>query len=353
MGKIRQKIKVIDLFCGIGGLTHGLQLEGFNVVAGIDNDLTCKFGYEANNNARFIANDIANVSSSEVATLFGDADIRVLVGCAPCQPYSGLNRKGPTESKMAPLKKFGEYITKLKPEIVSMENVRGLAKENKYPVFREFLQTLEKNGYSYKYVIVDTSEYGVPQKRHRLVLLASRFGPISLILPTHKDKRVTVRETIADLPPVSDGETNISDPLHRAVKMNSLNKQRIMSTPANGGDAAAWDPKLLPDCYRKESGKSYMHTVYGRMRWDEPAPTMTTNCVGFGNGRFGHPEQHRAITLREAARFQTFPDTYKFVEADERAPITHVAKFIGNAVPVQLGRVIAQSIRGHLDAVAR
>src|SRR6185437_5299854 len=97
-------IKVIDLFCGIGGLTHGLQLEGFDVVAGIDNDATCKFGYEANNDARFITNDIANVSSVEVASLFKGADIRVLVGCAPCQPYSGLNRKGPTESKMAPLK---------------------------------------------------------------------------------------------------------------------------------------------------------------------------------------------------------------------------------------------------------
>lgn len=354
MSKHKRKptIKVIDLFCGIGGLTHGLQLEGFDVVAGIDNDLTCKFGYEANNKARFIENDIANVSSAEIADLFGGADIRVLVGCAPCQPYSGLNRKGPTASKMAPLKKFAEYVAELKPEIVSMENVRGLAQENKYPVFKDFLRTLEENGYEYKYVVVDTSDYGVPQKRHRLVLLASRFGPISLILPTHADKKVTVRDAIADLPPISDGEALDKDPLHRAVKMNELNKKRIQATPADGGDASAWDPSLLPECYRRESGKSYMHTVYGRMRWDEPAPTMTTNCVGFGNGRFGHPEQHRAITLREAARFQTFPDTYKFVEASNRAPITHVAKFIGNAVPVELGRAIARSIRQHLEAVA-
>jgi DNA (cytosine-5)-methyltransferase 1 len=344
-------IKVIDLFCGIGGLTHGLQLEGFNVVAGIDNDVTCKFGYEANNKAKFVADDIANVSSSEVADLFGKADIRVLVGCAPCQPYSGLNRKGPTESKMAPLKKFAEYVTDLRPEIVSMENVRGLAKENKYPVFQDFLRTLEDNGYHYKYVIVDTSDYGVPQKRHRLVLLASRLGPISLILPTHKDKKVTVRDAIGDLPPVSDGEVIESDPLHRAVKMNTLNKRRIMATPANGGDAADWDPELLPECYRRESGKSYMHTVYGRMRWDEPSPTMTTNCVGFGNGRFGHPEQHRAITLREAARFQTFPDSYKFMELGEKTPVTHIAKFIGNAVPVDLGRAIAKSIKQHLTVV--
>lgn len=351
MKERKKNIKVVDLFCGIGGLTHGLKLEGFNVVAGIDNDVTCKFGYEANNDARFVANDIANVSSSEIAAMFGNADIKVLVGCAPCQPYSGLNRKGPTEEKMSPLKKFGEYVKELKPEIVSMENVRGLAKENKYPVFQDFLKTLKENGYDYEYVIVDTSDYGIPQKRHRLVLLASRLGPISLIAPTHKDNKRTVRDTIADLPAVEDGEILDTDPLHRAVKMNDLNRRRIRATPANGGDASAWDRSLLPACYLKESGKSYMHTVYGRMRWDEPAPTMTTNCTGFGNGRFGHPEQHRAITLREAARIQTFPDNYRFTEATVNVPTSHVAKFIGNAVPVDLGRVIGKSIEQHLTAV--
>ena len=351
MSTKKPNIKVVDLFCGIGGLTHGLKLEGFNVVAGIDNDVTCKFGYEANNDARFITNDIADVTSEEIASLFTGADIKVLVGCAPCQPYSGLNRKGPSESKMAPLKKFGEYVSKIKPEIVSMENVRGLAKEDKYPVFKEFLETLEKNGYEYKYVIVDTSEYGIPQKRNRLVLLASRLGPISLIQPTHKENKVTVRDAIADLPRISDGEVSIHDHLHRTVKMNELNRKRIRATPANGGDASAWDQALLPECYKKESGKSYMHTVYGRMRWDEPSPTMTTNCVGLGNGRFGHPEQHRAISLREAARFQTFPDNYIFTESADKALITHVARFIGNAVPVNLGRVIGQSINAHLASI--
>ncbi len=350
MNKSHPVTKVVDLFCGIGGLTHGLQLEGFNVVAGIDNDPTCRYGYETNNNARFIDNDIANISSEEVAELFKGANIRILVGCAPCQPYSGLNRKGPSEAKMAPLKKFGEYVAHLKPEIVSMENVRGLAKADKYPVFQEFLTVLKENGYEYKYTVVDTSDYGVPQKRHRLVLLASRMGPISLISPTHSNKKVTVRDVIGDFPPIEDGEIHTDDTLHRAVKMNDLNKRRIMATPADGGDAEAWDPSLLPECYKRDSGRSYMHTVYGRMRWDEPAPTMTTNCVGFGNGRFGHPVQHRAISLREAAAFQTFPPYYQFTPGNI-ASMTHVAKFIGNAVPVQLGRVIAQSIRQHLEAV--
>lgn len=343
-------IKVVDLFCGIGGLTHGLQMAGFNVVAGIDNDPTCKFGYEANNHASFISKDIAEVSTQDISSLFDGADLKILVGCAPCQPYSGLNRLGPTETKMAPLKKFGEYIAELKPDIVSMENVRGLAKDDKYPVFKEFLKVLEENDYKYSYSVIDTSDYGIPQKRNRLVLLASRLGPISLLPGTHLESKVTVRDAIADLNPINDGEADRKDPLHRAVRMNALNKRRIIATPANGGDASAWDRSLLPECYKRPSGKSYMHTVYGRMRWDEPSPTMTTNCTGFGNGRFGHPEQHRAISLREAARFQTFPDSYRFMEGEISS--SHVAKFIGNAVPVKLGQVIGESINSHLKLVA-
>lgn len=351
MSHHKPSIKVIDLFCGIGGLTHGLQLEGFDVVAGIDNDATCKFGYEVNNRARFITNDIEEVSVSEIRELFGGADIRILVGCAPCQPYSGLNRKGPSEQKMAPLRKFGEYVEALKPDIVSMENVRGLARPGKYPVFAEFLTVLERNGYHVSYQVVDASDYGVPQKRHRLVLLASIHGNIRLIAPTHAGKKVTVRDAIGGLEPIEDGEASPSDPFHRAVKMNKLNKRRIRATPHNGGDSTAWDESILPDCYKRPSGLSYRATVYGRMRWDDPAPTMTTKCTGFGNGRFGHPEQDRAITLREAAAFQTFPADYQFSDLSREVPVSVVAKFIGNAVPVRLGRVIGQSINSHLESL--
>lgn len=342
-------IKVIDLFCGIGGLTYGLIKEGLDVVAGIDNDSSCKFGYEYNNKTKFIDKDILQVSAQEIKQLFGeDRAIRVLAGCAPCQPFSKLNLKKITHKQLQPLEKFAHLIDEVQPDIVSMENVSELARANKYPIFQTFINTLRKNGYKYKYEIVDVSEYGVPQRRKRLVLLASRFGDIQLIKKTHRDKKVTVRDVISYLEPLKDGEISRSDPLHRARKLSDMNLKRIKSTPHDGGNSDSWDESLILACHKKETGRTYRGTVYGRMRWDEPAPTMTTQCVGLGNGRFGHPEQDRAISLREAALFQTFPNDYKFSDPACPIVIAHVAKFIGNAVPVQLGVIIAKSIKNHL-----
>jgi len=349
-----KKLKVIDLFCGIGGLSHGLIKEGLDVVAGIDNDDSCKFGYEYNNRAKFIHNDILQVTASDIDRLFGKKEktIRVLAGCAPCQPFSKLNLKRITRKELEPLEKFAELIDETKPDIVSMENVSGLADMKKYPIFKTFVDTLEKNGYKYKYEIVDVSEYGVPQKRKRLVLLASRFGEIELVKRTHKNKKITVRDVIRHLEPLKDGEMSKNDPLHRARKLSPTNLKRIKATPHDGGNSDSWSENLVLDCHKKESGKTYSSTVYGRMRWNQPAPTMTTQCVGLGNGRFGHPEQDRAISLREAAIFQTFPPHYKFVAPDEQIITAHVAKFIGNAVPVKLGAVIGRSIKKHLEQYA-
>ncbi|MFN3188209.1 MAG: DNA cytosine methyltransferase [Candidatus Paceibacteria bacterium] len=348
-----KKIKVIDLFCGIGGLTHGLLKEGLDVVAGIDNDKACKFGYEYNNRSIFVGKDIADVSAKDINNLFGPKkdSIRVLAGCAPCQPFSKLNLNEITKKQLQPLEKFAQLIAETKPDIVSMENVADLAKEGKYPIFQSFLDTLKDNKYEYKYEVVDVSEYGVPQSRKRLVLLASRFGKIELITRTHADKKVTVRDVIRDLEPITDGEVSKNDPLHRARKLSPLNVKRIKATPHNGGSSNSWSDDLVLDCHKKESGKTYRSTVYGRMRWDEPSPTMTTQCTGLGNGRYGHPEQDRAITLREAALFQTFPKNYQFVEPGTPIVTSHVARFIGNAVPVRLGSVIGKSIKEHVSKI--
>lgn len=348
-----KKIKVIDLFCGIGGLTHGLIKEGLDVVAGIDNDPNCKFGYEYNNKTLFIDNDILKVTSDQIDKLFGNKkdSIRVLAGCAPCQPFSKLNLNAITEKQLEPLGKFAELIAETQPDIVSMENVSNLAVQNKYPAFTSFLKVLENNGYHYKYEVVDVSEFGVPQKRKRLVLLASKFGEIQLIKRTHKDRRVTVRDVIKHLEPIKDGETSKKDPLHRARKLSPLNLKRIKATPHSGGSSNSWSEDLVLDCHKKASGKTYRHTVYGRMKWDEPSPTMTTQCVGLGNGRYGHPTQNRAISLREAAIFQTFPKNYKFIPSHEPIIINKVAKFIGNAVPVRLGSIIGKSIKQHLEKI--
>jgi DNA (cytosine-5)-methyltransferase 1 len=344
------KIKVIDLFCGIGGLTHGLIKEGLDVVAGIDNDSSCKFGYEYNNKSQFIDSDILKVTPDQINKLFGTkkGTIRVLAGCAPCQPFSRLNLKKVTEKQLEPLGKFAQLIAATQPDIVSMENVSGLADTKKYPVFAKFIKTLEDNGYKYKYEVVDVSEFGVPQKRKRLVLLASKLGEIELIKRTHKDNRVTVRDVIRHLEPIKEGQTSKRDPLHRARKLDPINLARIKATPHDGGNSESWSKDLILECHKKASGKTYRSTVYGRMRWDEPAPTMTTQCVGLGNGRFGHPTQNRAISLREAAIFQTFPENYKFTESENPMVVAKVAKFIGNAVPVRLGSVIGKSIKTHL-----
>ncbi len=346
----KKKIKVIDLFCGIGGLTHGLIKEGLDVVAGIDNDDTCKFGFEYNNKSEFIHKDIQKVTSEEIKQLFGDIEntVTVLVGCAPCQPFSKLNLKRASEDELEPIEKFANLIAEYKPDIVSMENVPGLSNIKKHPVFQTFLDSLTENGYKYSFEIVDVSEYGVPQRRKRLVLLASLHGEIKLIPRSHKDQPVTVRDTISDLEPIEHGEISPNDPLHRSRKLSPKNLERIQATPHDGGSISSWDDHLLLECHKKESGKTFMRSVYGRMRWDEPGPTMTTQCVGLGNGRFGHPEQDRAISLREAALLQTFPIDYEFTDPDEPFYTKHVAKFIGNAVPVRLGAVIGESIKEHI-----
>jgi len=345
-----KKIKVVDLFCGIGGLTHGLIKEGLDVIAGIDNDNSCKFGYEYNNKTKFIHKDILQVSAKDIDELFGEKSktIRVLAGCAPCQPFSKLNIKKITKKQLEPLEKFAQLIDEIVPDIVSMENVSGLADMKKYPIFKTFIDTLIKNSYKCKYEIVDVSEYGVPQKRKRLVLLASKFGEIELIKRTHKNKIVTVRDVINTLEPIKDGEVSACDPLHRARKLSPMNLRRVKSTPHNGGNSNSWSENLILKCHKRASGKTYSCSVYGRMRWDEPAPTMTTQCVGLGNGRFGHPEQDRAISLREAAIFQTFPESYQFIAPNDPFVTSNVAKFIGNAVPVKLGSVIGKSIKTHI-----
>jgi len=346
------QVKVVDLFCGIGGLSHGLLLEGFHVAGGVDNDETCKYAFEQNNNAKFFRRDIAKFTAREISKLFDGAAVRVLVGCAPCQPFSSLNRrrlsKRNAKKHWYPLYRFQRIIRRLKPEIVSMENVPELANGDKYPVFNDFLGTLQALDYHVTYKVVDASRYGVPQRRRRLVLLASRLGPISLVRETHDEKSAaTVKQSIKSLPRLKHGGVSLSDPLHRASRLSDTNQRRIAATPRNGGSATSWKKSLMPKCYRKKSGKSYMVTVYGRMRWNDPAPTITTQCTTLGTGRFGHPSQNRAISLREAALLQSFPRDYKFAE-DGQISMRHLAKHIGNAVPVLLGCAIGRSIKKNI-----
>jgi DNA (cytosine-5)-methyltransferase 1 len=226
-----------------------------------------------------------------------------------------------------------------------MENVPQLEKHH---VFEDFVEALRDEDYKVSWSLVDCTHYGIPQTRMRLVLFASKLGDIGIIDRTHSPGQVrTVRQTIGKLSRIKAGQVCPQDPLHVARTLSELNKKRIASTPL-GGSWKHWDEELILNCHKAETGKTY-GSIYGRMRWDEPAPTMTTHCCGLGNGRFGHPSQNRAISLREAALFQTFPKYYDFIDPNARFSNKTLCRQIGNAVPVRLGKVIARSIKRHLE----
>lgn len=338
---MRNKISAVDLFCGIGGLTHGLENSGINVVAGIDIDGTCKYAYESNNNSKFICADIENISGEFLSDLYPKNTVRVLAGCAPCQPYSALRRNKsvhPVEEKQ--LESFMRLIKEAIPDVVTMENVVNLRSRD---IYLKFLATLKELNYFIWENSINAVDFGVPQNRRRLVLLASRLGPIRMTENTNCNNRhASVRDAIGCLPPLSAGESSLKDPMHRARGLSELNLRRIRASKSSG-TWADWDEELKLKCHLKDSGKTFKD-VYGRMSWDKPSPTITTNFYNLGSGRFGHPNQDRAITPREAAILQTFPASYKFIEDGQPVIFETVGRWIGNAVPVKLSENIGFSI---------
>lgn len=339
------KIDAIDLFCGAGGLAHGLQKANINVQLGIDIEPACQYPFEANNNAKFLLKSVKDITKEEIEEHYINEGYKLLAGCAPCQTFSTYNSKAcSTDNRWWLLLEFSRLVNESLPDVVTMENVPGLAKQE---VFSTFLKQLKNNGYEVFYEVINSADYGLPQNRKRLVLLASRLGSISLLSPKDLSVKLkTVRDAISNLPPLRDGEVFEKDPLHQSATLTNINKLRIKASK-QGGTWQDWSKELVAECHKRDTGKSYK-SVYARMSWDKPAPTMTTQFYGFGNGRFGHPEQDRAISLREGAIFQGFPKRYKFVPKGQPIIKTQVARMIGNAVPVKLGEVIGKSIIEHI-----
>lgn len=338
----------IDLFCGVGGLTHGFVLEGLPVIAGLDMDPACRFPYEANNRAKFVERDVSKITGSELNQLFGSLDMKILAGCAPCQPFSTYSQRYETDGrdgKWGLLYHFARLAKGTRPDVITMENVPTVVK---HKVFHDFVASLKRLGYKVWFDVVDSSQYGVPQTRRRMVLLASKHGEIEMIGPTVVKPR-TVRQAIGRLRALNAGESSPRDKLHVSATLTSKNLKRVQASKP-GGTWRDWPSNLVNTCHRAESGKTFPG-VYGRMEWDKPAPTITTQCYGFGNGRFGHPEQDRAISLREAAIIQSFPRDYAFVPHDGDVSFKVLGRLIGNAVPVDLGRAIARSINSHLAKI--
>ena len=336
----------VDIFCGAGGLSYGMKRAGIAIGAGIDIDPACRYPFKTNVKADFHERDVSDISPESLAREFPSDCIRVLAGCAPCQPFSAYSMKKKQNAQWQLLSDFGRIVRALLPEIVTMENVPLLEKTT---VFREFRTTLEKARYRVVHKIVRCTEYGVPQARRRLVLLASRLGEIEMIPPTRSPNEfATVRDAIQHLVEIEAGSVCESDPLHKASSLSPKNLDRIRNSKP-GGTWRDWTDGLPAACHMKATGKTYP-SVYGRMQWDQPAPTLTTQFHGFGNGRFGHPVQDRAISLREGALLQTFPEDYSFVPDENPIRFSSVARLIGNAVPVKLGKAIGKSIVAHLES---
>ena len=350
--KKKRQVYAVDLFCGAGGLTHGLLKAGVNVLLGVDIDPACEYPYTANNNAEFLLRDVETLAPSDINKFYKKKNgIRLLAGCAPCQTFSLYNQKAKeSDKRWWLLRQFSRLVDTIQPELVTMENVPRLIEQN---VFSEFVSGLESNDYSVSYQIVDCSKYGVPQHRNRLVLLASKLGKsISLISPAEfGGEPKTVKAAIGALPPLEAGTSHPLDRLHQSSALSATNLKRIKASRP-GGTWRDWPEDLIADCHKKESGKTYPG-VYGRMEWDAPAPTMTTQFFGFGNGRFGHPEQDRAISLREGAILQSFPLDYAFVPPDGFIYQKSIGRLIGNAVPVTLGEVIGKSLLSHVASATR
>lgn len=342
--------EVIDLFCGIGALSHGLRRAGFEILAGYDIDPRCKYAYEKNNSAKFHARDVARLTATEIKEHYSGTLPTVLAGCAPCQPFSTYKHRYAEDPKWNFVTKFAELAVEVSPDFITMENVPALLRYKSGRVFDKFLSILVDAGYNVRHSIEKCEEYGVPQRRRRLVLVASRDFPL---VPLNKSAfgLRSVRDEIAHLPKVSAGAKNSLDPLHVAAGLSEKNIERIKSSKP-GGSWRDWPEHLRADCHRRASGKTYP-SVYARMTWDAPSPTLTTQCFGYGNGRFGHPEQDRAITLREAAILQSFPSDYEFLPAGETPSFSEVGRWIGNAVPVRLAEAVGNSIITSMEAHER
>ena len=340
--------QVVDLFCGVGGLTRGLLDAGLDVIAGFDIDPTCQFTYEQNNNVNYNMRNIREVTGDEVQALYNHNATKILVGCAPCQPFSQMRFKlkgaNAKDEKYDLLLEFGRLIKETNPEIISMENVPQIRETN---IYKRFLSILRKNGYHIDARVIFCPDYGIPQTRRRFVLVASLLGPIQIIPPTHNKQDVHVIDYIGNLPPIEAGGIDPNDPMHRASKLSEINLARIRAS-IPGGTWRDWPEELRCECHKKESGQTYS-SVYGRMTWEQIGPTITTQFYSYGTGRYGHPEQDRALSLREGALLQTFPRDYNFINPDVPFVFGDIARHIGNAVPVRLGEVIGISIREHLE----
>ncbi len=344
-----QTMRVFDFFSGCGGTSAGLRAAGLEVAVGLDCDREAGLTFRRNfPEAIFVERDIRGVRARELDGLVGRDRVHPIVftACAPCQPFSKQNRqKRADDRRTSLLDELRRFVRRFRPEYLFVENVPGMQRgcDVSEGPLAGFVSFLERAGYSTRHDVVQSARYGVPQFRQRLLLAATRLGPMELPSPTHGSGTAnpaypTVWEAIGSYPPLAAGDEHPFVPNHRACSLSPMNLARIRATP-EGGSRRDWPPGLVLDCHRAYDGHS---DVYGRLRRDRPAAALTTRCVSLSNGRFGHPVQDRALSVREAAAVQTFDDGFVF-----EGSINSMAQQIGNAVPVRLAQVFGRHFLNH------
>ncbi len=338
--RLRDSEGFVDLFSGCGGLSLGLRWAGFRPVAAVDVDPLATATYRSNHtDALAVTADIREVEPRRLLKGTGTAagQLALLAGCPPCQGFSSLRThrgriqvEDPSSDLIFEFLRFVEYLM---PKTVMFENMPGLLEDARFERFKRIIAEL---GYRCEFAVLDAWDYGVPQRQRRLVFLGSRVGQLTL---GRTQARKTVRETIGDLP--KPGWSN--DPLHDYSEKRT---QRVMDLirriPKDGGGRSDLPSELQLPCHRRVDG---FYDIYGRMSWRQPAPTITGGCINPSKGRFLHPTQDRAITLREAALLQGFPPEYRFSLAEGRY---RLAELIGNAFPPPFARSHATALRNHL-----
>ena len=336
-------IVAIDLFCGAGGLTRGMLDAGVDVIGGFDIATDAQYAYEHNNirsngqSCRYFNQDVSTLTSEQISKLVGSRRNKTLLmaGCAPCQPFSAQNRnKRRQDIRRNLLLQFARLIRECKPDLVFMENVPGLPALAPQ-VFNQFLESLKETGLkNIDYGVVNAKDYGVPQNRRRFVLLASAQSSVSIPSPLYApDKYKTVKEAISSFPAIQAGQSNDSFPNHRCAGLSETNLLRLKFIKHNRKELP---PNLILECHKSNTSHS---DTYGRMSWNKPAPTLTTKFFSISNGRYAHPQQNRAISLREGAALQSFPDNYTFAGS-----MQSIARQIGNAVPPLLAKHIIKTL---------
>lgn len=343
------KLRAVDFFCSIGGMTYGFRKAGIDVIAGLDIDPSCKETYEYNNpGTKFIQADIKKYSFEQLEKDSGikkDDDELIFIGCSPCQYWSILNTDK-TKSKETKnlLTDFQNFVEHFKPGYVVVENVPGILKEANASGLNKFIKLLETMGYVLDKGILNSNHYGVPQNRKRFSLIASRVSKEIKLPAPQKENTLTVQDFIGvknGFSKIKAGHVDKTIVKHTSASLSPRNLERIRLTKKNGGTRENWgkDKQLQIDAYKGKDGS--FRNVYGRMFWDKPAPTITTRFNSLSNGRFGHPEEDRALSLREGATIQTFPMSFEFKEKS----MGIIAKQIGNAVPPALAVHIAKQLK--------